>query len=293
MKFIALARAKINLAIDVLSRQENGYHQVAMVLQSISLADRLFFEPRENGILLTCTDPGLTCGEDNLVIKAALALQARQPPRRLQGVEIRLEKNIPLEAGLGGGSCDAAATLMALNRLWDVGLSPEELKQVGFSLGADVPFCLTGGTALAQGLGEKIMPLPPFPPLSLVVVKPPFGLSTAQVYGSLSLRDVKRRPDLKSLMEALRKGEAEGVFPHMINVLEEGVGAKKGEIDALKAGLQAAGARGVLMSGSGSSVFGFFNSTGDAAEAASIFRSRGLWSQGAAVCSRGVELQGL
>jgi len=198
-----------------------------------------------------------------------------------------------MEAGLAGGSADAAATLLALNILWGLGLSREKLLELGFQLGADVPFCLTGGTALAQGLGERLTPLPPLPPLPLVLVKPPFGLSTALVYNSLPLAHIKRRPDLASLVTALKEHNPEGIFPHMVNVLEEGVGEKGVIIAALKKDLQSAGARGVLMSGSGTTVYGFFAEEERAKAIARGFRSRGLWSEAVRTSSGGIEVKAL
>ncbi len=289
MKLIAEARAKINLAIDVLYRQEDGYHQVCMLLQSISLADRLFFAPRSQGISLSCSDPRLGSGETNLVYRAALALQDRLPHR--PGAEIHVEKRIPMEAGLGGGSSDAAAALLALKELWHMDLSREDLEEIAFSLGADVPFCLTGGTALVQGVGERVKALPPFSCLALALVKPSFGLSTAGVYNSLDLDKVRNRPDFEALIAALGGGKGEEAFPHMVNVLEEGTGSKKRDIAALKEALMEAGALKALMSGSGSAVFGFFSGMDQAARAVSRFRSRGLWAETATLSPAGVEIK--
>jgi 4-diphosphocytidyl-2-C-methyl-D-erythritol kinase len=291
VEIIALARAKINLAIDVLTRQANGYHQVAMVLQSISLADRLTFHEKRQGIILTCTDPHLTCGEGNLVYRAARLLSGMKGTGGSRGVHIHIEKNIPMEAGLGGGSSDAAATLLALNQLWELRLSRDSLLELCFKLGADVPFCLIGGTALARGLGERITPLPPLPPLPLVLVKPSFGLSTALVYRSLSLEHIKKRPDLASLIKALQEQNTEGIFPPTANVREEGVGDSWTVIAALKEDLQSAGARGVLMSGSGTTVFGFFGDEQKARETVESFRSRGLWSKVVTTSSPGIDVQ--
>lgn len=291
MEIIALARAKINLAIDVLSRQANGYHQVAMVLQSISLADRLTFREKRQGIQLSCTNPHLACGEGNLVYRAARLLQDMKGIGGDRGVQIHIEKNIPMEAGLAGGSSDAAAALLALNQLWDLRLSKERLLELGLKLGTDVPFCLTGGTAMARGLGEKITPLPPLPPFPLVLVKPSFGLSTALVYRSLSLEHIKQRPDLLSLVAALQEKTPQGIFPYMANVLEEGVGDKGPTIAGLKEDLQSAGARGILMSGSGTTVFGFFNDEQKARKTVASFRSRGLWSKVVTASPRGIDIQ--
>jgi 4-diphosphocytidyl-2-C-methyl-D-erythritol kinase len=198
-----------------------------------------------------------------------------------------------MEAGLGGGSSDAAAALLALNRLWGLGLSLEELQRIGFSLGADVPFCLVGGTALVQGLGERITPLPPFPPVPLALVKPPFGLATARVYASLPLNRLGERPDFAALTAAVRTGRPLEAFPQMINVLEAGTGDRKRDIQAIKEELAAAGARRALMSGSGSAVFGFFLQKEEALAAAFRFRDRGLWAETAQVSPAGVEVREL
>ena len=293
MKLTAWARGKINLAIDVLNRQDDGYHQVAMVLQSISLSDRLTFELCQEGIELQCSDPGLSCHEDNLVVKAAYTLHKLAQRCKPRGVRIYLEKNIPMAAGLAGGSSDAAATLLALNKLWGLSLSRRDLSALGLGLGADVPFCLQGGTMLARGVGEVLTPLPPLSPLPLVLVKPNFSISTASVYKSLNLANIRQRPDIELLVQTLKQGDMEGVYGCMGNVLEQGVGDDHYQtIALLKERLRLAGARGELMSGSGPTVFGFFAEPERALEVARIFRGEGFWSVCSSTCSTGILVEG-
>ncbi len=296
MEITALARAKINLAIDVLCRQADGYHQVALVLQSIELADRLIFRLRPEGIKITCTEPALSCGKENLVYQAAVILQGKIPmgriTRKIRGIEIHIEKNIPMEAGLAGGSSDAAAALLVLNEMWDLRLSGSTLAAIALSLGADVPFCLIGGTVLAQGIGEKITPLPALPRLPLVLVKPSFGLSASAVYSSLDLHKIQKRPNITEIKKSLAENNLAGIYRNLVNVLEEGLGDRYEEINQLKETMLSLGSMGALMSGSGSVVFGFFDDSRQAQEAASSFREMGYWSCATVTSSQGIRVQG-
>ncbi len=297
METVALARAKINLAIDVLCRQGDGYHQVALVLQSIELADRLIFRLRPDGIKITCDEPALPCGKENLVYQVAAILQEKIPEGRIKGqnrgIEIHIEKNIPLEAGLAGGSSDAAATLLVLNEMWELHLSGEILAAIGLSLGADIPFCLTGGTVLAQGIGGKITLLPSLPRLPLVLVKPSFGLSAAEVYSSLNLHKIEKRPDITEIKKSLAENNLSGIYRNLVNVLEVGLGNKREEINQLKEAMLKLGAKGSLMSGSGSVVFGFFEDHRQAQETVSFFREKGYWSCATVTCPQGSEVKRL
>ncbi len=288
MEGLYFARAKVNLSIDVLARQKDGYHQVAMVLQSINLADKLYFKVTKGKIKITCSNPVLSCGEENLVYKAALLLRDSYAPKKDLGVEISLEKNIPLEAGLAGGSSDAAATLTALNHLWKLNLNNEQLLSLGLKLGADVPFCLTGGTVLARGIGEKLTSLSPLNSHPLVLVKPPFGLSTAKVYKSLDLNNISKRPNIPELLHALEIKDIDLIVNSWGNVLEEGVGEKYQEIIKLKEDMLMLGSKGALMSGSGPTVFGLFDNFKQAQETANYFIKKGYWSCVAKTCSQGV-----
>ncbi len=200
------AYAKLNLTLEVLGRRPDGFHQVKTILQTISLADRITFEPHPQ-LELHCNLPELS-GPDNLIWRAAQALQALTGCQA--GAKIALEKVIPVAAGLGGGASDAAATLLALNQLWGLGLSPKALEEVAAALGADVPFFLYGGTALAEGRGEVISPLPPLPATSFLVVHPPLVLEgkTARLYAALSSRDFVSGRATDRLAQALREGVA-------------------------------------------------------------------------------------
>jgi len=248
------ARAKINLALDVLGKRPDGYHQVEMVMQSIKLHDCLEFIPRPGGISLTVQGGEVSSCSNNLVYRAADLLRSHTGIKR--GVQIRLKKNIPVAAGLGGGSADAAVTLKTLNEMWGTGLSFRELILLGEKLGSDVPFCMLGGTALARGKGEQLEPLPPCPRLGLVLVKPPFGVSTAAVYSSYNPDLVSKRPDTTGMITAIRERNVSGIIKNLVNVLEPVTTLMHPEIAEIKEKLLEAGALGALMSGSGPVVFG-------------------------------------
>ncbi|MDI3279926.1 MAG: 4-(cytidine 5'-diphospho)-2-C-methyl-D-erythritol kinase [Bacillota bacterium] len=284
------APAKLNLALDVLGRRPDGYHEVKMVLQSVDLADSvqlLDCPPRggENSRarLVISREPGLE-GEDIPGDERNLALQAA---RLLAGeygvalrVEIRLHKRIPAAAGLGGGSADAAAVLKGLNLLWDLGRTPEELHRLAVRLGADVPFCLQGGTALAQGIGERLSPLRPAVELWFVLVKPPFGLSTAEVYRAWDEVGEKSRLKVEELVEALQEGDPARVGRLVGNALEAVVFPRYPVLKEIKEGLLALGALGAAMSGSGPTVFGLVEGEEQARNlAAEVARRRPEWGK--------------
>lgn len=249
------ARAKINLTLDVLGKRTDGYHQVEMVMQTISLADLVTLENTGEQISVTCSIPDLPVNEENLAFRAAMAL--KEAGGYPGGVRIHLDKQIPLAAGLAGGSADAAAVLTGLNELWKLHFPQEELLRIGSALGSDVPFCLLGGTALATGRGEELTPLPCLPEMHLVLVKPPVGISTAQVYGRFNPANVSRRPDTRAMLAAIRGGDFAAIPALCANVLESVTLGLCPEIALIKERLAEAGATGVLMSGSGPTVFGF------------------------------------
>lgn len=259
------ARAKINLTLDVLGKRLDGYHEVEMVMQSVELHDSLEFSMADKGIAITVEGADLSPGADNLVYRAAELV-------RLQGgvnlgARIRLKKNIPVAAGLGGGSADAAATLKALNEMWGIGLSVAELILLGEQLGADVPFCLMEGTVLARGKGEQVLRLPPCPPLGLVLVKPPFGVSTESVYRAFRSGQTVKKPDTRAMIEAIRANDVSDIAACLGNALESVTTRLHREVAEIKEKLIEAGALGALMSGSGPTVFGL---TGDLAAARSV-----------------------
>lgn len=256
------AYAKINLTLDVLGKRSDGYHELATIMQTIDLADVLTFKEKERGISIVTSSMDIPTDEKNLAYQAAqLFLEKNQ---LATGVEITLEKQIPVMAGLAGGSSDAAATLLGLKKLWDLPVSQEELWQMAVQLGSDVAFCLKGGTCLAQGRGEILTPLLSPPPLWLVVVKPKLAVSTAWVYQNLDLLNIQERPDNEVMIRALAKGEVEEIAGCLGNVLETVTLPSYPILGEIKERMKALGALGVLMSGSGPTLFGFTASQGEA-----------------------------
>lgn len=254
MHMKARARAKINLTLEVLGKRPDGYHEVEMVMQSIELHDYLAFSPTSGEITLTVEGDGLPAGAQNLVYRAADLLRSHSGIR--QGASIHLKKTIPVEAGLAGGSADAAAALIALNQMWRTGFSLSDLMKLGERLGSDIPFCLLGGTALARGRGERVERLPACPGLGVVLVKPPFGLSTAHVYQSYKQERNVEKPDHRGMIRAIEKNDVRAICSHLANMLEPVAIRLQPAISVMKEKLLQAGALGVLMSGSGPAVFG-------------------------------------
>jgi 4-diphosphocytidyl-2-C-methyl-D-erythritol kinase len=247
------AKAKINLYLDTLYKRTDGYHEVMMVMQSVELADNLEILTVPEGITLDSNLPYLPNDERNLAYRAAVLLQNRYDLDR--GVRIYLEKRIPVAAGLAGGSTDAAAVLLALNRAWNLNLPLSELESLGAELGSDVPFCLRGGTALATGRGEVISPLPSLPRMWAVIAVPPFSVSTGDVYRSLNLEELRKEKSCELMVEGLRTGNLDLVTTNLYNSLESVTAVKHEEIDRLKRTALEEGAAGTLMSGSGPTVF--------------------------------------
>lgn len=246
------AYAKINLSIDVLGKRNDGYHQVEMLMQSISLRDRITIKPYAG--LEVRTDSNETPnGEKNLAYQAALLLQRESGCKN--GARIFIEKRIPVAAGLAGGSSDAAAVLVALNNLWALHLPLGRLVHLAGKLGSDVPFCLLGGTGLATGRGERVTLLPPAPHLWLVLAKPSFGVPTAQVYNNLVLEEVKCTPDTDVLTEAIEQGRRGQLLAGMVNVLEYSTFKLYPKLKELKEQMYQLGAEKVMMCGSGPTVF--------------------------------------
>ncbi|MCL0106730.1 4-(cytidine 5'-diphospho)-2-C-methyl-D-erythritol kinase [Peptococcaceae bacterium] len=247
------AHAKINLALKVLGKREDGYHEVEMVMQSLALHDKIFLTLIRSDIeLLVEGDAPLD--ESNLAYKAAKAILEYSNCK--QGIRIKLVKNIPAAAGLAGGSSDAAAVLLGINKLLKLGLDTEELMEIGKGLGSDVPFCIVGGTALARGRGEKIQPLPKAPKMGVVLIKPDFGVSTAQVYKRFSLDLVEKKADVNAVVEAIKKGDIKGIATAIFNDLEYVTMDMHPCLEGIKRQLEDAGVLGVLMSGSGPTVYG-------------------------------------
>lgn len=266
------ARAKINLTLDILRRREDGYHDMQMVMQSVTLADRLTVTPARGAEGQAASDLRfLPTGNKNLAQVAAAAF--REAVGLGGEVDVDIQKRVPVCAGLAGGSADAAAVLRAMNRLSGAGLSPDRLAEIGARAGSDVPFCVLGGTALAEGRGERLTPLPPLPSCRIVICKPPFSVSTPQLFGRVNVRKIVRRPDTAGVVAALEAGDLAGVARRMYNVFEDVMEPRRyAEISSIKAELIDCGALGASMSGSGPSVFGLFDSEAAAREALARLR---------------------
>lgn len=266
------AYAKINLALDVLGRRSDGYHEVVMIMQAITLADAVTLTEQQRDITVTCDRSDLACDHTNLAYRAAALI--RDTFRIDRGVHIHLTKRIPLAAGLAGGSADAAAVLRGLNRLWGLGLNSHELERLGAALGSDVPFCLHGGTMLATGRGEILTPLPPLPQCFVVLAKPAVSVSTAWVYGNFRPQAVGRRPDIAAMRRSLAQSDLAAVAAGLGNVLESVTIPAYPDIDRLKRLMVEAGALGSLMSGSGPTVFGLAAGREQAEHIAAMLRQQ-------------------
>ncbi len=260
------AWGKINLGLDVVGVRPDGYHEVKMILSSIRLHDVVTIRrEKESGIRLASSLSFLPVDRTNLAWRAAEGLlEEFHVP---EGVSITLEKHIPVSAGLAGGSADAAAVLKGVNRLFHLGLSKEDLLSRGAALGADIPFCLTGGTMLAEGIGEKLTALPDAPGRWVLLAKPPYGLSTKRIYERFDPDDPAVHPDMDALIKAVREGDFSALCAHMGNALSGAAGADHPEIEKIRVWMLEHGAKGALMSGSGPTVFGLFED-GRAAHAA-------------------------
>ncbi len=251
-KIIESAYAKINLGLKILGKRSDGYHEVSMIMQSVGLKDEIIIEPGR-GIELKCNLPGLSCGADNLACKAARLLADRY--QIIPNVHITLNKKIFLAAGLAGGSSDAAAVLRGLNKYWELDLRLSELEKLAAEIGSDVPFCISGGTALAKGRGEVIIPLADMPETIVVLAKPrSLEVSTAWVYKNYDRGRVVQMPCIWNMMEKLPQG-GHAIVPCMGNVLETVTIPAHPEIASIKAAMLSAGAYYAMMSGSGPTVF--------------------------------------
>ncbi len=265
------AYAKINLGLDVLRKREDGYHDVCMIMQSIKLCDTITIRREEaEGIRIRTNLPYLPDNQDNLVYKAAALLQQTLDIR--DGLSIELEKKIPVAAGLAGGSSNAAATLLALNRLYQAGLSKSELRQLGVRLGADVPYCIMLGTALSEGIGEVLTPLPSMPSCSILLVKPDISVSTRYVYENLNLTEDSAHPDIEAIKKALSRSDLYALTRAMDNILQSVTVKEYPIIADIKDKMKELGALTSLMSGSGPTVFGIYQNQNFARKALNYFR---------------------
>lgn len=264
------AYAKINLYLDVISRYPDGYHQIVSVMQSVSLHDLLEISDAPYPVIdVRCTEDALS-GTTNLAYRAALELRKQTGVKA--GASISIKKNIPIAAGLAGGSADAAATLFGLDRLWGLDLSSDYLKEIAMRIGADVPFCLSGGTMLARGKGELLEPLTPLPDISLVITTLPVQVSTAEVYRQFDEEGAAALGKEQEMLNALRRGDVGGIAGSLNNLLESVVLKRYPAVSETKDRALAAGAIAVLMSGSGPSVFALCADETSALEVARAMR---------------------
>ena len=259
-KETVLARAKLNLTLDVLGKRPDGYHDLKMVMQSVALADTLTVETGTGEGLEVRTDLSfLPNNEKNLAAAAALAFQT-VTGRDLGGVAIAIEKRIPVCAGMGGGSSDAAAVLRALERMLDTGQDLAALARIGERVGSDVPYCVLGGTALAEGRGEALTPLSALPHCHVVICKPAFSISTPELFRAVDGVRLRCRPDTDGVLAALEAGDLGGVARRMYNVFEDVLPPRqRAEVAAIRSALVQHGALGANMSGTGPTVFGLFD----------------------------------
>jgi len=276
-RFTLPSFAKINLTLRIHGRRTDGYHEIETIFQTVSLHDRLTFEARDDARLeLLCDAPGIPCDESNLVHRAAVALRERYGVRR--GARISLEKRIPAGGGLGGGSSNAAVALVGLARLWKIEADRDALAVIGASLGADVPFFLTGGTSLGTGRGTDIYPLADVPPKQLLLVTPPVEVSTAAAYKSLNAHALTKAVSPVNLTVSRTQAEISGSLHAVLwNDFEPVVYRLYPEIERARDALVAAGASGALLSGSGASVFGLFENVRERNRAQASLRVEAGW----------------
>ena len=251
------AYAKVNITLDVVGKREDGYHLLKMIMQNIDIYDVITIEKIKSGIEITCNKPYVPTDERNLAYKAAKLFMEEYNIN--SGVEINIKKNIPVCAGLAGGSTDGAAVLKVLNKIFNVDASEEELMKLGLRLGADVPYCIKGGTALCKGIGEDVTELPSFKDKILVLVKPPFGVSTKGVYQEFNLSRVRSHPNTELLINAIKDDDLKLVCNNMRNLLENVTLKKHKVLINIKEEMKGFGAVGSMMSGSGPTVFAFFD----------------------------------
>lgn len=270
-----LAYAKLNLTLDVLSRRADGYHDMRMVMQSVELTDRVSLTPNGTERMRASSNLSfLPTGEKNLAAAAALAFY-RALGRPARGWDIALDKHIPVCAGMAGGSSDAAAVLRALNREEGEPFPPEQLAGIGAQVGSDVPYCVLGGTALAEGRGEVLTPLTPLPQCWAVICKPDFSVSTPELFRTIDSVRLRRRPDTAGVLRALEQGDLEGVARRMYNVFEDALPQRlNSRVQDVKTLLIHHGALGATMSGTGSATFGLFLREENARRASRALKER-------------------
>ena len=272
------ALGKINLGLDVLGRRPNGYHDVRMVMQTVYLYDQILLEKTDKeGSSLKTNLFYLPVNENNLAYRAAKMLIDEFTIK--EGVHISLEKHIPVAAGMAGGSSNAAAVLYGMNRLFQLGLTDQELMERGVKLGADVPYCIMRGTVLAEGIGEELTPLPAMPKCHVLLAKPPISVSTQKVYEKLDAQEVTKHPDIDGILLGLQTGDLKKITSSMGNVLENVTITEYPQIERIKDVMKEEGALNAMMSGSGPTVFGIYDDKMLARRAAARIREEQLAKQ--------------
>lgn len=268
------ALAKINLGLDIIGKREDGYHEVRMIMQTIQMYDVLDIrKAKKPGITLTANLPYIPSDERNLAYKAAKLLMDEF--QVTEGISINLRKTIPVAAGMAGGSSDAAAALVGVNKMFNLGLSEKELMQRGVEIGADVPYCIMRGTALAEGIGEKLTWIPQIPQCFVLIGKPSVSVSTRQAYESISL-DGAMHPDIDGMVEDIKNGDLYAMTQKMGNIFEPGIIKKYPVIQEIKDLMEANGALKAMMSGSGPTVFGIFDDRKKLRQATAALKQSGL-----------------
>lgn len=266
------AYAKLNLSLDVLGKLPGGYHEMKMVMQTASLCDDVRIELADDGAVSVQSNYSfLPRNENNIAVKAAAAFFDAAGLRG-KGARITLRKRIPVGAGLGGGSADAAAVLRGLNTLCGAGMRADELETLGAALGSDVPFCIRGGTRLAVGRGEQLLPAPEMPMCGIVICKPRFSIRTPELFARIDDRRSRVHPDTDGLLNAMAAGDLGAMARRMFNVFEDVLPRRCSEIGVIKSALLDRGALGAVMSGTGSAVFGIFPGQAEADTAAAALR---------------------
>lgn len=255
MKIEIEACGKINLALDVLRKREDGYHEIKSIMQQVDLCDRLEITERSNGVAISCANQLVPLDHTNLVYRAWDKISKLAGSNA--GINVKIDKHIPVAAGLAGGSTNGAATIIALNQMWDLGLSLQEMMEIGLQIGADIPFCIMGGTASAEGIGEKLTSLKPFKGKAVLIANPGIQISTAYAYSRLRIRD--ERIPIDSLVTCIEKNDLYSLANGIANVMEEAIISENPIIGQIKETMLHNGALGALMSGSGASVFGLYD----------------------------------
>lgn len=271
------ALAKVNLGLDVIRRREDGYHEVKMIMQTVRLYDRIILEKTQQGISMETNLSFLPVNEQNIAYRAAKMLMDEFHIQ--SGLHIKIDKHIPVAAGMAGGSTDGAAVLYGVNKIFELGLTKRQLMERGVKLGADVPYCIMRGTVLSEGIGEILTPVSSLPDCHILIAKPPVSVSTKHVYENLKLDKIEKHPDIDGMVEALRIEDLHGVTQRMENVLETVTIPEHPEIQQIKELMIKEGALNALMSGSGPTVFGIFDDREKGMRARDLLRKSSLVRQ--------------